>query len=46
VTQWQLRGGNAVALVNALHELLQQHQGLLSSKERLQVIITPTGLLC
>jgi hypothetical protein len=35
--QWQLQGGNAVALVNALYELVQQQQGLLGSKEHLQV---------
>jgi hypothetical protein len=35
--QWQLQGGNAVALVNALYELVQQQQGLLGSKEQLQV---------
>jgi hypothetical protein len=48
VKQWQLQGGNTVALVNALYELVQQQHGLLSSKEHLQVRSTsqPTHRNC
>lgn len=37
VKQWQLHGGDTVALVNALYEVVQQQQSVLGSKEHLQV---------
>ncbi|WIA42524.1 hypothetical protein OEZ86_008507 [Tetradesmus obliquus] len=36
VKQWQLHGGDTVALVNALYEVVQQQQSVLGSKEHLQ----------